>query len=182
MAKLLLVPVLLAFGCVAAGLYGALHDQASFTVSPDYFFALKFHQFHIPSHLQNRVGAGIVGWRATWWMGAIIAVPLLAAGLLFPDARSYARHTLAAFAVAAGVALAFGVGALALASFTIDANHLPPYHFPAGVADRVAFARVGMMHNASYLGGVVGILGGLIYLAVSRWRSIGDRRGATRGA
>ena len=43
--RLRCLPVLLVFGCVIAGVYGALHDQISFTVSPDYFFAFKFHQF-----------------------------------------------------------------------------------------------------------------------------------------
>jgi hypothetical protein len=35
MAKLALFPVLLAAGCVIAGVYGMLHDQISYRVSPD---------------------------------------------------------------------------------------------------------------------------------------------------
>jgi hypothetical protein len=170
MAKLALVPLLLALGCLVAGLYGALHDQVSFTASPDYFFAFKFHQFEIPAHLQNRLGAGIVGFLATWWMGAIIGVPILAMGLLFSDARAYARHCLAAFAVVAATALAVGFGALAIAWFTLTADNLPAFWFPDGVEDRVAFARVGVMHNFSYLGGFLGIVTGLVYLALARWR------------
>ena len=61
MAKLALFPVLLAAACIVAGVYGALHNQISYSVSPEYFFAFKFHQFGIPEHLQNRIGASIVG-------------------------------------------------------------------------------------------------------------------------
>jgi hypothetical protein len=172
MAKLLVAPLLLVLGCLIAGVYGALHDQVSFTASPDYFFAFKFHQFQIPLHLQNRVGAAIVGFLATWWMGVLIGVPLLTAGLVFPDARSYARHCLMAYAVVAVTALVFGLGALAVASFKINAHNLPPFHYPAGVQDPVAFARVGVMHNVSYLGGFLGILTGLSYLAIARRRQL----------
>jgi len=49
---------------------GALHNQVSYTVRPDYFYAFKFH--HLPFRpLQNRSGASIVGWHASWWMGLI---------------------------------------------------------------------------------------------------------------
>jgi hypothetical protein len=59
--KAALFPVLLAAGCLVSGAYGALHDQLSYTVSPDYFHPLKFDQFSIPSHLHNRAGAAPVG-------------------------------------------------------------------------------------------------------------------------
>jgi hypothetical protein len=170
MARLLLVPALLAFGCLLAGIYGALHDQISFTASPDYLYAFKFHQFQIPAEHQNRIGAAIVGWRATWWMGVIIGVPLMCVGLTFPDVRSFVRHMLIAFVVVTATALAFGLGALAYASSTLNADNLPNFHYPPGVANRVEFARVGVMHNFSYLGGLVGIVTGLAYLAIARWK------------
>jgi len=42
MRKLALFPFLLAAGCGISGLYGAAHDQISYSISPDYFHALKF--------------------------------------------------------------------------------------------------------------------------------------------
>ena len=48
MEKILLFPLLLAAGCIISGLYGAFHNQISYTVSPDYFHAFKFDQFGIP--------------------------------------------------------------------------------------------------------------------------------------
>jgi hypothetical protein len=170
MAKLLLVPALLAFGCLVAGMYGALHDQISFTASPDYFYAFKFHQFQIAPEQQNRVGAAMVGWHATWWMGVIIGVPLVWVALAIFDTRQCLKHTLIAYGVVAVTAIVFGLGALGIASLTIDENNLPNFHYPDGVANRVEFARVGLMHNFSYFGGLVGIVTGLMYLAIARWR------------
>jgi hypothetical protein len=170
MAKLALFPFLLVAACIVAGFYGALHNQISYTVSPDYFFAFKFHQFAIPEDLRNRVGASIVGWYASWWMGLIIGVPVLLIGLILPDWRTYLTHGLWAFVVVAGTALVVGLGALVYGYFTIPEGALPGYWYPPGVADRVAFARAGSMHNFSYLGGGIGIVTGSVYLIVARLR------------
>src|SRR5205814_10033702 len=113
MGKVALFPVLLIAACLTAGLYGALHNQISYTVSPDYFHAFKFHQFGIPEQLRGRVGASIVGWHASWWMGLFIGVPVLLVGLILPGWKVYLSRCLIAFAVVAGTALLVGLGALA---------------------------------------------------------------------
>jgi hypothetical protein len=165
-----LFPVLLVAGCLIAGLYGALHDQISYTVSPDCYFAYKFHQFRIPEESQNRVGAAIVGWQASWWMGILIGIPILLVGMAMPDWKAYLTKCLLAYVVVALTALAVGLAALAYASWTITETNLPDYWFPADVTDKVAFARAGTMHNFSYLGGFLGILTGSLYLIVERAR------------
>lgn len=171
LTKLVMFPLLMTLGCVVAGLYGAMHDQVSYSVSPDYFHAFKFHQFRIPPERQNRVGAALVGWQATWWMGAIIGVPLLTAGLLLPGTGAYCKHCLIAFLVVVATAMLVGLAALAFAYQTITPEHLPHFSFPKRV-DQVAFSRAGVMHNFSYLGGFLGIATGLIYLAWARWRGV----------
>src|SRR5712672_2898044 len=143
MAKVALFPVLLVAACLTAGLYGALHDQISYSVSPDYFHTFKFHQFHIPEEYRNRVGVALVGWYASWWMGLLIGLPVLLIGLIMPDVRTYLTRSLIAFVVVAVTALAVGLGALARAWLTITASNLPAYWYPEDVADKVAFARVG---------------------------------------
>lgn len=150
--KLALFPILLVTACLFVGLYGGLHDQISYSISPDYYHAFKFNQFSIPVALRNRVGASIVGWYASWWMGLFIGVPVLLVALIMPDRRSYVTRSLVAFAVVVFTALVVGLSALIHAS------------------DRVAFDRVGTMHNFSYLGGGLGIITASIYLVIERVR------------
>ncbi len=176
MTKLALFPVLMVLGCLFSGLYGALHDQISYTVSPDYFHHFKFQQFHIAEDLRNRTGAAIVGWSASWWMGILIGLPILTVGLMLPGGRTYFTRCLIAFGVVTVTALAVGLGALAVACFTMTGANLPDFWYPEGVVDKVAFARVGTMHNFGYLGGFLGILTGSAYLAVERFR-LGRRFG-----
>lgn len=54
MGKIALLPILLNRGLCHAGVYGALHHQISYTVSPDYFHAFKFHQLGIPERMRGR--------------------------------------------------------------------------------------------------------------------------------
>ena len=145
MEKLLLFPPLLVAGCLMAGAYGMIHNQISYTVSPDYFHGFKFQQFRIPADQQNRIGAAIVGWQASWWMGLIIGVPVLAVALILPGWKAYLNYSLRAFGVVALTGL--GVGLLGL---TLHADN--------------AFYRAGNMHNCSYLGGGIGIISAWIYL------------------
>jgi hypothetical protein len=177
MAKFALYPVLLAAACVIAGIYGALHNQISFSVSPDYFFAFKFRQFGIPEEMRNRIGASLVGWYASWWMGLIIGVPVLLVGLIFPDRKSYIVRCLSAFAVVACTALVVGLSGLAWGYFTnLEVPALVRLEYPMkDVRDPVAFVRAGIMHKFSYLGGGIGILTGSAYLIVARLRQTRTR-------
>src|SRR6516162_6190824 len=119
MQRALLVLVLFAAACLFAGVYGMLHNQISYTVAPEYFHDFKFRTFHIPEPLRNRLGAALVGWEASWWMGVLIGSPLLIVGLIRPDGKTYFKHVLLSFAVVAATALVVGLGALAFACCTI---------------------------------------------------------------
>ena len=174
MTKILLMPVLLALGCLIAGSYGALHNQISYTVASDYFHAFKFVQFRVPEHLQNRLGASLVGFHASWWMGMFIAIPLTIIGQMLPTPRAYFTRTLFAFGVVVLTALLTGLGALLYAQMTITVASLPAFHYPAGVTDPVVFARAGTMHNFTYMGGFLGILTGTAYLVIERIRGGGS--------
>jgi hypothetical protein len=180
MQRVLLVPVLFAAACLFAGLYGILHDQISYTVAPDYYHGFKFYQFDIPNHLQNRLGAALVGWHASWWMGILIGAPLLIVGLILPDGKTYFKHVLLSFAVVAATALAVGLAALAYAYCTITPDSVPAFRLPREGIDGAAFERAGFMHHFSYLGGFLGIVTGAAYLVFAKVRLA--RRGSASGA
>ncbi len=162
--KAIVFPVLFVISCVIAGVYGFLHDQISYTVSPEYFTCFKFSQFGIPAELHNRWGAGLVGVAATWWMGLVIGLLLIPAGLLIPGWKNYLFVVLKAFGVAASTALLTGLAALAYGLAAFSAANLPNFHYPAGVTDQVRFAVIGNMHNFSYIGGLLGIVTALGFI------------------
>lgn len=172
MVKFVFIPVLFTIACLLAGVYGAVHNQISYTVSPEYFTQFKFRQFGIDGQLPDRVGAAIVGWRAAWWMGIVIGTILIPFGLLIRGNGRYFWGMLRVFGVVAATTFVVGLMALAIAFATIDAEDAGEIvRYGVEIQEDVAFARAGMMHNFSYLGGVIGILSGGLTIWWQRGRT-----------
>src|SRR5262245_32181747 len=69
-------------GAVIAGPYGAVHDQISYAISPEYFTKLKFRQFSYANFgWPPQLFAAEVGFLATWWVGLLAGWFLARAGL-----------------------------------------------------------------------------------------------------
>ena len=172
MIKILLIPVLFGLACLMAGVYGALHDQISYTVSPDYFQQFKFIQFEIAPDLHDRLGAARVGWMATWWMGIVVGVVIVPLGMTVPGTKQSFMATLKALGVVAGTALVTGLAALIVAHVRVDAETVGEItRYRQLIRDPVAFTRAGTMHDFSYLGGLIGIFSGAAYLIGQRRRA-----------
>lgn len=171
MGKLIAFAGLLTVSALAAALFGALHNQVSYGVAPEYFHDLKFRQFRIPAEFHNRIGAGIVGAAASWWMGLLIGLPVL--GLALWRVTGTARFVRVGGRAIALVLLTTGLTAglaLALASALVGPNVAAQFSLPAGVSDPVAFVRAGAMHEGSYAGGLLGMIGAMIYVYRSKGR------------
>ena len=156
--------------CFLAGLYGFLHNQISYTVSPEYFTKFKFNQFNIQDSLHNRFGAGIVGIQATWWMGLIIGIIIIPVGLIIPNWKNYFKVMLWAFFYVTSTALIIGIIALIYCLINYNINNLPYWsrYTPDDVENIVNYCIVGNMHNFSYIGGIVGIVVGIVYIIIKK--------------
>lgn len=160
--RIILSILLFACACLLAGLYGMLHNQISYSVSNEYFTAYKFHQFQISPDIPQRLGASIVGWYASWWMGLVIGAVLIPYAYAIPKCRDFAVTTLRAFASVTVTALISGLAGLMLAWLLVTPERAGEIErYDNSVVNDVAFARARSMHNASYLGGLVGIVVGL---------------------
>lgn len=161
MVKLTLIPVLLAIACLLAGIYGAIHNQISYTVCPEYFTQFKFHQFAIGEAIPHRLGAAIVGWKAAWWMGGVIGIILIPLGLPIRGNACYFWGMLRVFGVVAATTLVVGLAALLFSFLSVDPRMVGDItRYGHEIADDAAFARAAAMHNCSYLGGMIGIVTG----------------------
>ncbi|MEM9367894.1 MAG: hypothetical protein AAGD07_18025 [Planctomycetota bacterium] len=161
MKRLLAFASLLLVACLISGIYGAVHNQVSYTVSHEYFTKFKFQQFQISPHLHDRWGAALVGWQASWWMGLIIGCFLIPAGLLLRHDRAFVIAVLRSFGVVLGTAALIGSAALLISTFTVVPRWDGAWIFRGQVIlDDAPFRRVAVMHNFSYVGGLIGIFTG----------------------
>jgi hypothetical protein len=164
-------------GCLVAGLYGILHDQLTYTISPEYYTKFKFYQFGLLDKGNEtifefpRFQVSIVGFMATWWMGIPIATVL---GLfsLHSDRKFMIQIAMKGFIVTMIIAFLSGLYGLYY-GFT-HLSHQPKENFrrwfiPDNLVDFKSFIAVGSMHNESYMGGLYGLLGGIAYII---WRKV----------
>ena len=155
-------------GSLIAALYGVIHDQITYSLSPEYFTRLKFAQFHYADFgLPPRCFVAEIGFLATWWVGFIagwflarVAVPRwppvdARAGIL----RGFGIILSCAFTTSL---VGFGLGLLR--GPNADYCGWQEFVQTRGVVDLPSFVRVAYIHNASYLGGLIGLMVALVYL------------------
>ena len=161
MRKLLVYLLILVAAMLLAGAFGAVHDQISYSVAPEYFTKFKFRQFAlVDSPLPDRVRASIIGFLASWWMGIPIGLLVGAAGFIHQGHRLMFRISLWSLLVTVGFTLLFGLCGLVygyLQTRHIDTAEYGGWFIPEDVTDLRRFLCAGYMHNASYLGGVLAI-------------------------
>ena len=149
-------------GATIAGLYGVIHDQITYSISAEYFTRLKFIQFRWADiGLPTRAFVAEIGFLATWWVGFIAGWVL--ARIMDPVAGTRAMLVLAIrgfiivmgfAAAAAGAAFAYGL----TQNPQPQTSGLASLAAAIGVSDAPAFVRVAYIHNAGYLGGLLGIV------------------------
>lgn len=165
--------IMLVLAAVTAGIYGMLHDQISYTFSEEYFTQFKFKQFGIPwAYEAPRIGAAYVGALATWWMGILVFIVLGFLGFIFHSPRQMAINLSKSFLVVMGIALLTGLVGLGVGYYRVNEQTISQYMqwVMPDVTHPIQFVRVGFMHNASYLGGLTGLLSGIVYLILCKLR------------
>jgi hypothetical protein len=166
--RLLTVAQLAIFGAVVAGGYGALHDQVSYTISTEYFTQFKFHQFaYADLGWPPRAFVAEIGFLATWWVGLIAGWILGRAGLAELTESAARSHVLRAFAMMLGVAAIAGTaGALlgAAVAYSSDLKTWKEWEQKLALQDLRTFVIVAYLHAGSYVGGLLGLVGALVYV------------------
>lgn len=154
---------------IIGGIYGIIHDQLTYTISPEYYTKFKFYQFGFMDigneaiFPNPRVQVAALGFLATWWMGIPIGIILAFVALSLPSGSRIFAVTLRAFLITILVAFITGLigllyGKLRLAKTGVD------WWLPENLIDKDNFIAVGSMHNFSYLGGLLGLISGIIYI------------------
>lgn len=152
-----------------AGFFGVLHDQVTFSISPEYFTRMKFEQFRKADlGFPPRIFVAQIGFLATWWVGLIagwflarIAVPK------YPIGKAWRIVMKSILWIVVGTILSGVIGCV-----------LGPLTFPRlqdwrsslesmGVVGSTAFERVAGIHMGGYIGALVSWL---CVMAAMRWR------------
>lgn len=155
-------------GALVAGGYGIVHDQMTYTLSPEYFTKMKFGQFAWADlHLAHRVFVAEIGFLATWWAGF--------AGTWFFARLAASRQPaadLTSLTIRMWIIMLFGAVTGAAAGFRFGPSYyLRPGEWAdaiqsLGIEDTWAFAEVGGIHLGGYLGALVAWIAAMFRVVV----------------
>ncbi len=168
MKKFLMLIIIIGIAPLLGGLYGILHDQLTYTISPEYYTKFKFYQFGLTTiddavvFPNPRLGVSKVGFMATWWMGLPIGLILGLFGLIHKGHTQMFHVTIRAIIITIIVAFTTGIIGLAYGKFHLT-NTGVNWWLPENLIDKHNFIAVGSMHNFSYLGGLAGLITGILY-------------------
>ena len=161
-----------AAGSIIAGGYGIAHDQVTYSISPEYFTHFKFHQFHYLDLTQpHRLIVGEIGFLATFWVGLFSAWFMARITLPHESLPNAARRCAIGVGMIVAAAITGGIVGNALAPSDLDSPSAECFNdlmLQLEILDRHAFARVGSIHNGGYAGALVGLIGSLLWLRLSR--------------
>ena len=153
-------------GSIIAGLYGIFHDQITFAISNEYFSKLKYQQFGYLNFVDSdRLKVSMIGFLATWWVGLFLGW-FLARWFLPHNSYSSARSKIfksfiITFITSIVLATASGVYVFLFGksfNYLSWAQIIKTYN----IENSWAFVGVAYIHNASYLGALLGLLISLI--------------------
>lgn len=153
---------------ILAGFYGVIHDQVTYSISPEYFTKFKYGQFGFEPEWfgGHRQTVAVIGFLATWWTGLPIAIILGIAVCFYVNVKAMWITTTKSILITMLITAFAGVIGYFYGLTLVDENL--NWDFPADLIDKPSFILVGSIHNFSYIGGVIGLVAAGSYQFIRR--------------
>jgi len=169
--RLPLLAGLTLLGALVAGTYGAIHDQVTYSIGPEYFTKMKFFQFHYANFgFPPRVFVSEIGFLASWWVGLIAGWFVARLAVRADGAKPAFRRALRAYAIIFGITVATAATMYLLSLLRVAHTAEPEWvdlGRDLGLTDVPRFYSVWYIHLGSYLGSGLGAIVALVWL----WRT-----------
>ncbi|WP_298393302.1 hypothetical protein [Flavobacterium sp.] len=172
MKKVGILLITIFISVLLASLYGALHDQITYSISSEYFTIYKFDQFGFQDwgNQNPRLTTALIGVLATWWVGLFIGIFQGLVGLIHNDYKLMLNYVLKAIFITLGITIIFGI-----IGFLVEYFNPATYNnccFPYSINDGKNFKIVGSIHNYGYVGGEIGAFVGIVYQIIMKKKEL----------
>jgi hypothetical protein len=174
MNKKFILLFIIVLSCAIAATYGIVYDCMMYNFCPEFYTKFKFTAYDV---LYNRnlwpLNALIkVGLLASWWMGLIIGTMLGVMALALPTLKILLPTVYKAMGIVIGITFALELCGLAYGWFFLrgDTNNWL-FYLPEDVVQQDRFLMSMSMHNFSYVGAIIGMLAGSIFI-ISKKRNL----------
>ena len=149
---------------ILASIFGAIHNQISYSVSSEFFQSFLFGNFgtgdwNINNH---RIEASIVGILGSYWVGLILGIIYLII-FLFIDTNNNFKYIFKALLINLLLSLIGSILGYLVAHFFVSIES-SDIRMDFGVNHPQNYIEAAYMHEGSYYGGILGLLFGVAYL------------------
>ena len=162
-ATILKALIIVLFSVIIASIFGAIHNQLSYSVSNEFFEDFLFGNFGSNEwNLNNkRIAASLVGILGTYWVGLLLGI-IYAVIFLFINSQNNFKFIFKAISLNVLFAL---IGSI-IGYFI---GFLIPWEdsgiwMEFGTQNPQKYVQANFMHSGSYYGGILGLIFGIIYL------------------
>jgi len=157
------VIIIIFLSIIIASLFGAIHNQISYSVSSEFFKDFLFGNFGVYDWEINndRISASLVGILGSYWVGLILGIIYSIIFLLLKIENNF-KNILNAILINIGFAFLGSLIAYIISKFIGIENSGVFMDF--GTQHPQNYIEAVYMHNGSYYGGIVGLIAGIIYL------------------
>ena len=152
-----------------ASVFGAINNQITYSISPEFFTKSLFPQFGFVEYGQNtpRVTAAIIGVWSTWWIGLIIGIVQGFTGLIHKNSNMMLRKILQSIFITISVVMLFAVFGYAFGKVYLLNTNIN-WGFSGTQEQLKNFIIAGYIHDFEYFGGILGLISGVYYQFRSR--------------
>ena len=168
--KLLTAVFIIITAIVTASVFGILHDQVTFTISPEYYTNFKFNQFGLDFYGKDshRLLVCIVGILAIWWVGLILGIVFSLMSLFLKTPKEMIAKSMRAVVITLIITVVTAViGYLYGRFILINSDKLMNIY---DIKDFENYLIVGSIHKYSYVGGGIGLFAGSLYISIKALR------------
>ncbi|TXF77682.1 hypothetical protein [Chryseobacterium sp.] len=152
------------YSVIIASLFGAIHNQISYSVSSEFFTNFLFGNFgtHEWNLKNNRLEASIVGIIGSYWVGLILGIIYIIV-FLFMRTENNFKDIINAILINIGCAFLGSFIAYLIAKYLIDYENSGVF-IDFGTQNPQNYLEAAFMNTGSYIGGILGVIAGIIYL------------------
>ena len=151
-----------AVGGACASLFGIVHDLITFSIGPEYFTRLKFHQFQWANlGWSPRWFAAEIGLIAGWWVGLLGGWFIARAGAARLPAAIRWPVVIRSIALVAAMTTIGGCAGGLYGAYLGRMSELAGWQElqrELRVRDLPSFVQVAQIHNGTYLGALAGVV------------------------
>lgn len=159
------------FSIILAGLFGIIHDQVTFSICPEYFTKFKYRQFNFKAEDfgSDRLTVAAIGFLATWWVGMFIGIVLGFTSLLLKDSNMMKSVVIKSLQIIFLITILFSFLGFIYGRYYLTQKGVD-WWLPGDLNDLKGFITVGSIHNFSYIGGIIGLMAGIGFILLKRYK------------